>query len=96
MLSCAGNKGQLTVTACVIQFITRSHQKHKTRSSIGGKVGLPCPGGECVCAVCMNARACAGLQSHRDLCAGGPTAGGPAEFGRVEVSWPIRVFFMVN
>lgn len=33
------------------------------------------------------------LQSHRDLRAGGPTAGAPAEFGRVEGSCPFCNFF---
>lgn len=76
-------------------------------SSTGAKVGLPCPGGVCMYIVCVYtcvhvcARVCmcvhaGGLQSHRDLHAGGPTAGAPAEFGRVEVSCLFCNFFMVN
>lgn len=52
--------------------------------------------------MCMHARVCmrvlvlVGTPIVTVLCAGGPTAGGPADLGMVEGSCPICIFLMVN
>lgn len=81
VLSCTENKdGHLFFNICVILSITWNHGKHKTKliwlpaqhpsgSSIGSKVGSPCPGGVCVlymyASTYMYVNVCV-LKSHSD------------------------------